>query len=180
MKMRVFVIVYIIYGYFAYFTFAQNGTNETEGLRCYYCASTGGNNKCEDFDTYKKAMEGKGNERVKKTCTPPYNKTCIMETYEILGNTVSHIRGCSDNEHFSFLSSLSYNRSAYQRLEDLKINNETACVWDGQHLVCLTKCDTNFCNGPQLKEVINSATVINLSSILMFVIVLASNIFHRK
>lgn len=178
--MRVFTLVYIISGYFAYFTTAQNDANETEGLRCYACASTGGNNKCEDFNTYKIAMDGKGNEKVKKTCTPPYNKTCIMETYEILGNTVSHIRGCSDNEHFSFSSSLQSNRSAYKRLEDLQPNNETACVWDGQHLVCLTKCNTNFCNGPHLKEVINGATVIKLSSILMFVIVLANKMIERQ
>ncbi|XP_045161260.2 uncharacterized protein LOC123526253 isoform X2 [Mercenaria mercenaria] len=158
---------------------AQNEHNQTGGLRCYSCASTGGNNYCEDYNTYKQAMDGKGYEKVKKDCTPPYNVTCMIESFEVLGNTVSHIRGCSDGIHFSFSSNLQANRSAYERLEKLTTNNETACVWDGQNQVCLTKCDTNFCNGPQLEEVINNATVTKVSSLLMLLVIFASTIFQR-
>ncbi|XP_060590595.1 uncharacterized protein LOC132745662 [Ruditapes philippinarum] len=166
-------------------TTVHNGTNKTHkhhsknktGLRCYACASTGGNNECEDYNTYKKAMEGKGNERIKKNCSEKYSVACFIETYEIHGATVSHIRGCSDDIHYSFFANLHQNKtSPYERFNDLKPDNETACVWDNLHLVCLTKCNNNFCNGPILEEV-NASTVIKLSSILMFAAVLLYKIF---
>ncbi|XP_045163642.2 uncharacterized protein LOC123527964 [Mercenaria mercenaria] len=156
---------------------AQKEQNQTGGLRCYACASTGGNNYCEDFNTYKQAMDGKNYEEVKKDCVFPYNVTCMIERYELLGNTVSHIRDCSDGIHFSF-SGNKTNKSTYTRLASLKSNNETACVWDGLDLVCLTKCDTNFCNGPVLEEV-SDAAVIKLSSVLMLLALIANTIFQR-
>lgn len=91
----------------------------------------------------------------------------ILKSFVLFaGNTVSHIRDCSDNNWFSFNSSISNDRGAYDRLFQLTLNNETACVWDGQHLVCLSKCDTDFCNGPVLKEkqVVNSGNFSNIGN----------------
>lgn len=158
---------------------AQNDQNETSsGLRCYFCAATGGGNICEDFNTYKVAMDGTGNAYVKKDCTYPYNETCFIESFAVNGFTTSHIRDCGDGRHFSFSSNLQANRSAYRRLENLAKINETACVWDGQHLVCLTLCTTNFCNGPQLHEV-SGAVLFRLSTCLLISILIA-NMYQRQ
>lgn len=83
------------------------------------------------------------------------------------GNTISHIRDCSDGIHFSFIKDKK--TGTYKRLTDLIPNNETACVWDGLHQVCLSQCNTDFCNGPQLEEQ-NSALWIQSSKpvILLF------------
>ncbi|XP_052760377.1 uncharacterized protein LOC128203133 [Mya arenaria] len=128
--------------------------NETAtNLQCYSCFATGGNNKCEQFKTYKEAMDdNKSFAHYLKNCIPPYNQSCIIETFSIQGQTVSHIRDCSDGEFYSFSQALQNNRSAYTRLYDLEANNETGCVWDGQYQVCLTKCVGNFCNGPVLER----------------------------
>ncbi|KAH3849567.1 uncharacterized protein LOC127874276 [Dreissena polymorpha] len=144
-----------------------SANNSTGGLRCYSCFATGGHNECEDYNTFKKAMSGKGNPGVKKNCTEPFDNVCIIETFAILGATVSHIRDCSDGLKFSFTSSLQNNRSAYDRLYRLQPNNETACVWDGQNQVCLTKCNTDFCNGPVLDEV-NGAFVAPAMTLVAF------------
>jgi hypothetical protein len=69
----------------------EDKKNET-GLRCYACASTGGNNECEDYNTYKIAMEGKGNERIKKNCSEKYSAACFIETYEGSGKILQDLK----------------------------------------------------------------------------------------
>ncbi|KAH3849659.1 uncharacterized protein LOC127874309 [Dreissena polymorpha] len=143
-------------------------------LRCYSCFATGGKNRCEDYNTYKTAMSGKGDPEMKKNCTDPFDKICIIETFAVLGATVSHIRDCSNDANFSFSSNLQNIRGAYYRLYNLDpTKNETACEWDGQHLVCLTKCVSDFCNGPILAEVnkacaAQAITMITLMSFICF------------
>jgi hypothetical protein len=80
-------------------TTVLNGTNTTPkhhsknetGLRCYACAATGGNNKCDDYNTYKKAMDGKGNERIKKNCSEKYSVACFIERYELHGKILQNL-----------------------------------------------------------------------------------------
>ncbi|WAR15319.1 hypothetical protein MAR_005424 [Mya arenaria] len=146
----------------------------SEGLMCYFCGATGGHSICEDPYTYIRAKRGKGDPTTLKNCTYPYDEICVVERFSSLGSTVSEIRDCSDGRHFSYTSNLQYNRSAYERLEKLMPNNETACVWDGLHQVCLTKCDTDFCNGPQYEVdggmlLGASLSVMILSSFLQFI-----------
>ncbi|WAR14360.1 hypothetical protein MAR_004465 [Mya arenaria] len=143
--------------------------NETAtNLQCYSCFGTGGNNECEQFKTYKEAMDdNKSYSHYLKNCTPPYNQSCIIETFSVLGQTVSHIRDCSDGRFFSFNQTLQNQRNAYTRLHELDNSNETACVWDGQHLVCLSKCDGDFCNGPVLERKINAAAEQGVSLTVM-------------
>ncbi|XP_052821385.1 uncharacterized protein LOC128246894 isoform X2 [Mya arenaria] len=121
----------------------------SEGLMCYFCGDTGDHNNCENPSTYILARQGKGKPTTQKNCTSPYGEMCVIEIFSSVGSIVSEIRDCSDGYHFSYTLTEAFNRSAYERLEKLVPNNETACVWDGLHQVCLTKCDTDYCNGPQ-------------------------------
>ena len=65
------------------------------------------------------------------------------------GSAVSQIRDCNDGKSFSF--SNSEHKEKYNRLNQLGINNKTVCIYDGLNQVCLSKCGTDFCNGPQIQ-----------------------------
>ncbi|XP_052819499.1 uncharacterized protein LOC128245401 [Mya arenaria] len=154
----------------------ENATN----LQCYACFATGGDNECEQFKTYKKAMDGiKSYSHYLKNCTPPYNQSCIIETFSANGLTVSHIRDCSNGEFFSFNSAEEKKKPAYTRLYDLTNNNETACVWDGEKQVCLSKCDSDFCNGPVFDSAPDgqsvSLTVMSIVGLHLLLLILCWN-----
>ncbi|KAH3849660.1 hypothetical protein DPMN_092063 [Dreissena polymorpha] len=105
------------------------------------------------------AVQGKGDPHVIKNCTAPYDQVCMIETFSTLGNTVSHIRDCSNGKQFSYTANIVNDRGAYARLYALQHNNETACVWDGNNMACLTKCDEDLCNGPQINGCISHSQI---------------------
>ena len=72
------------------------------------------------------------------------------------GTIVSEIRDCSDDSSFSFSSS--EHQEKYRKLRELSVSNKTRCVYDGQNLLCLSKCVTDFCNGPQIDNNLISAS----------------------
>ena len=73
-----------------------------------------------------------------------------MTPFLTLGSIVSEIRDCSDGLTFSF-SSLEH-QEKYRRLRELSVTNRTRCVYDGLNLLCLSKCVTDLCNGPQIDK----------------------------
>ncbi|XP_060590582.1 uncharacterized protein LOC132745651 [Ruditapes philippinarum] len=133
--------------------------DEEEPLRCYFCHAMGPTNECELYQPYIDAREAADDGRqhdgpvTLKTCSPPFDVSCMIETFINNIGEVAHIRDCSDDKTFDF-NEISNNKSSYARLIGLRDNNETACVYDGQNTVCLSKCGhsenmTDFCNGPQ-------------------------------
>ena len=75
--------------------------------------------------------------------------------FNFAGVAVSEIRDCGDGGTFSFTGSTEDQKNRYALLKNLSTNNRTKCIFDGLHMVCLSKCVTDFCNGPQ---VVNFAT----------------------
>ncbi|KAL4226952.1 hypothetical protein ACF0H5_014929 [Mactra antiquata] len=140
---------------------AQDENNHSStGLKCYFCVDTGVNNGCEDFDTYKIAMDNKGNHDIKKVCEYPYNVSCAIENYQtVSGGAAAHIRDCSDGVSFAFTTFDLSVKGAYDKLTDATAsrNNIKSCVWDGNNLICLSQCDSNYCNGAMLKEVTDNS-----------------------
>ncbi|XP_052761278.1 uncharacterized protein LOC128203778 [Mya arenaria] len=114
---------------------------EDGNLYCFACFATKSNSKCDDYKAYKDAIHGKGELSFLKRCTAPYNTSCVIETIAINGGVFSHIRDCSDGQG-----------STNKRLSALTTNNETACVFNGNNMTCLTRCATNFCNGPSFDD----------------------------
>ena len=64
------------------------------------------------------------------------------------GVYASEIRDCGDGVTFSFTGSTEDQNNRYALLKNLSTNNSTKCIFDGLHMVCLSKCVTDFCNGP--------------------------------
>jgi CDGSH-type Zn-finger protein len=96
----------------------------------------------------------------------------------LFSGEVAHIRDCSDDKTFDF-NEISNNKSSYARLIGLRDNNETACVYDGQNTVCLSKCGhsenmTDFCNGPQY----GSTTTAVFSKIMFMTILFCYVLFN--
>ncbi|KAL4221466.1 hypothetical protein ACF0H5_019724 [Mactra antiquata] len=147
---------------------------DSNGLKCYACYGIGPNNECEDYENYRAAREDDETDGpVKlKDCSAPFNVSCMIETFKNDKGDIVHIRDCSDDKTFDFTEILT-NASTYRRLLELEDNNETACAWDNEQLVCLSKCapqsvnDTaDFCNGPQFGSAFTS-------SVSMFTILLS-------
>ncbi|KAL4221539.1 hypothetical protein ACF0H5_019796 [Mactra antiquata] len=135
--------------------FAVSGLefSDTAGLRCYACYGIGYMNECEKYDNYQQAIDHDDlpyeGPVTLKTCTPPFDKVCIIESLiSDIGEKVE-IRDCSDNKTFDFTEFLPVNTTAYRELVALSDDNTTSC----EHDVCLTKCVpqhlTDICNGPQ-------------------------------
>ncbi|XP_053378707.1 uncharacterized protein LOC123527980 [Mercenaria mercenaria] len=145
-------------------------------LTCYFCRGMGPDNDCEKFEPYKDARDAADAGRqhdgpvILKKCSSPFNKSCIIETYANNNGEVAHVRDCSDDKTFDF-TEIATNISSYSRLLGLRDNNETACTYDGQNMVCLSKCGhsenyTDFCNGPQF----GSTDMTSFSKILFLTI----------
>ncbi|WAR15331.1 hypothetical protein MAR_005436 [Mya arenaria] len=81
-----------------------------------------------------------------KTCVAPYNVTCIIMTYSTVNGQSAHQRDCSDDKTFGL------DPTKWQRYlpitKDVPRDNITKCAWDDTDQVCLSRCDTEFCNGP--------------------------------
>lgn len=132
---------------------------QNKELECFMCSAIGDkDNHCEDYSAYKKAHDNDIRNAptgtpVRKKCTSPYNKSCMVEQFVSSNGEKVQIRDCSDDKTFDFIET-HMNASSYSRLLQLQDNNETACAYDGSHLVCLSKCGpgfnyTDLCNGPQ-------------------------------
>ncbi|KAK3586761.1 hypothetical protein CHS0354_023489 [Potamilus streckersoni] len=117
---------------------------------CYSCGSTGSGADCEvNTDLLIDATKQNESFTFVKECEPPFDKCCSIEHFMQSGGTTSFIRDCSDGETFSYKDPSS--KSNFSRLDNLNTSysNETACVYNGQYLICLSLCNsTDFCNGP--------------------------------
>lgn len=99
----------------------------------------------------------------------------MSHNYSISGELVQ-IRDCSDDKTFDYTEIVT-NRSSYVRLLGLLDNNETACSYDGQNTVCLSKCGrsenyTDFCNGPQFDSAYSASysKYILLTAVFIYVL----------
>ncbi|KAL4221035.1 hypothetical protein ACF0H5_019297 [Mactra antiquata] len=177
-----FMVLILLIGTCLKLSEAQYDTNDTStGLKCYFCADTGVDNRCEDFDTYKIAMDNEGNHDIKKVCEYPFNVSCAIETYQtVSGGTAAHIRDCSDGSSFAFTSFDLSVKGAYDKLINAteSKNNITSCVWDGNNLICLSQCATNYCNGPRLKEVTDSSNQL-IPGYYMFLLLIINILINK-
>ncbi|KAL4221036.1 hypothetical protein ACF0H5_019298 [Mactra antiquata] len=175
-----FMVLILLIGTCLKLSEAQDENNDTStGLKCYFCADTGVDNRCEDFDTYKIAMDNEGNHDVKKVCEYPFNVSCAIENYQTVGgSTAAHIRDCSDGSSFAFQHFK--NNETYNKLIEATAskNNITSCVWDGNNLVCLSQCATNYCNGPILDEVTDSSNQL-IPGYYMFVLLIINILISK-
>ncbi|KAL3862223.1 hypothetical protein ACJMK2_008209 [Sinanodonta woodiana] len=143
---------------------------------CYSCGSTGAGGDCEvNTDALTKATKQNESFTFVKECAYPYNVSCSIEHYMQSGGTTSFIRDCSDGVTFSYHDPSS--KANFARLNDLsKINNnETACVYNGQYLICLSLCNSsNFCNGPSESA---ANEIFHMTKLLIFYLALMVTLF---
>ncbi|KAL3861591.1 hypothetical protein ACJMK2_007617 [Sinanodonta woodiana] len=119
---------------------------QAASLKCYFCAGTG-SKQCQDAGYFLEGFKDtNGKPLMLKNCTAPYNHSCIIEEYRAGGNAASHIRECSDGRTFAYPS----NEALYRKLlaEAENPRNRSACIFNSIVQVCLTVCNTDFCNGP--------------------------------
>ncbi|KAL3861588.1 hypothetical protein ACJMK2_007614 [Sinanodonta woodiana] len=121
---------------------------QVTSLMCYFCAGSSSKSSCLDAGYFLDGFKNTdGNPHMFKNCTAPFNNLCIIQEYRAGGNIASHLRDCSDGLTFAF----PVNETIYNKLrsEAMTPRNRTSCIFNSILQVCLTTCNTDFCNGPQ-------------------------------
>ncbi|XP_063409136.1 uncharacterized protein LOC134692607 [Mytilus trossulus] len=109
-------------------------------LTCYACSLSNQNDKSCAEDKHmlidsKLHMKG-----FVKNCSEN-ESYCMIEKITTKYSFASYIRDCSNGHSFSY--------SQIDRLQGIAPNNSSRCAYYNEHLVCVTLCLGNFCNGPQ-------------------------------
>ncbi|KAL3861589.1 hypothetical protein ACJMK2_007615 [Sinanodonta woodiana] len=120
---------------------------QVASLMCYFCAGTGSKSLCPDAGYFLDGFKDTdGNSEMFKNCMAPFNNSCIIEEYRAGGDIVSYIRDCSDSPPYANPAK----EPVYDTLRS-EVNtprNRTSCIFNNIDRVCLTICNTDFCNGP--------------------------------
>uniref|UniRef100_A0A0L8G5W9 Protein quiver n=1 Tax=Octopus bimaculoides TaxID=37653 RepID=A0A0L8G5W9_OCTBM len=131
-------------------------------LQCFQCSSSAPGSKCE---TGVKEFAKYNHSKFAQNCSDFNFKGkvfCAIETEYINSKSSYLIRECSDGETFTF----NRNLDNFQKLKYLNPEKNTTLCTYRNGILCLTTCETDFCNGPQSMAVIHShipALVITLA-----------------
>ncbi|XP_029651581.1 uncharacterized protein LOC115224798 [Octopus sinensis] len=123
-------------------------------LQCFHCSSSAPGSKCE---TGVKEFAKYNSSKFAQNCSDysfQGKAFCAIETRFINGKSSYLIRECSDGNTFTF----DKNYDTFHKLRYLNPEKNTTLCTFFNGILCLTICETDFCNGPQSTAVINSHT----------------------
>ncbi|CAC5400878.1 unnamed protein product [Mytilus coruscus] len=127
-------------------------------LWCYQCGDSSIEGACVTDTAGMEAEYYRRNDSLKnpdKEDTVPYkylkdclntSEICIIERIEEQGQTHAYLRDCHNTGRSYSIQD--------PRFDDLEPSlNHTTCIYEkgsSKRMVCVTICDTDFCNGPQI------------------------------
>ncbi|XP_069117822.1 uncharacterized protein [Argopecten irradians] len=137
----------------------------TESLVCYQCSDSASGEDCQiNYEGMEKEftllkIPSNSSQAViepfleyTQKCSQNF---CILQKITQSGDTVGFIRGCSSGKD-------TLPRASYiTKEEDIKPDNKTTCgiSESGTMIVCVTFCQTDFCNGPQFRAPVSSGNI---------------------